>query len=60
MDELFGQIKLLEEENKLLEKEYTNLDNELAQKKAEISARDFLYEKEQQDFEKKIQYFSIN
>ena len=57
MDELFERIKLLEEENKLLEKEYTNLDNELAQKKAEMSARDFLSEKEQQDFEKKNSIF---
>ena len=57
MDELFERIKLLEEENKLLEKEYTNLDNELAQKKAEISARDFLSEKEQQDFEKNNSIF---
>ena len=57
MDELFERIKLLEEENKLLEKEYTNLDNELAQKKAKMSARDFLSEKEQQDFEKKNSIF---
>ena len=57
MDELFERIKLLEEENKLLEKEYTNLDNKLAQKKAEMSARDFLSEKEQQDFEKKNSIF---
>ena len=58
MDELFERIKILEEENKLLEKEYQNLDNELNQKKAEMSARNFLTEKEQADFEKKKFHFS--
>ena len=29
MDELFERIKILEQENKLLETEYNNLDNEL-------------------------------
>ena len=57
MDELFERIKILEEENKLLEKEYQNLDNELNQKKAEMSARNFLTEKEQADFEKKNSIF---
>ena len=42
MDELFERIKLLEQENKLLEIEYNNLDNELLQKKAEMSAKNFL------------------
>ena len=57
MDELFERIKILEEENKLLEKEYQNLDNELNQKKAEMSARNFLTEKEQEELEKKNSIF---
>ena len=35
MDELFERIKLLEDENKILENEYNELDNQLQQKKAE-------------------------
>ena len=42
MDELFERIKILEQENKLLETEYNNLDNELLKKKAEISAKQFM------------------
>jgi len=53
MDELFERIKVLEEENKILEKECSSLDNELNQKKAEMSAKNFLTEKEKADIEKK-------
>ena len=57
MDELFERIKILEEENKLLEKEYANLDNELNKKKAEVSAKNFLTEKEKEESEKKNAIF---
>ena len=57
MDELFERIKVLEEENKILEKECASLDNELNQKKAEMSAKNFLTEKEKADIEKKNAIF---
>ena len=57
MDDLFERIKVLEEENKILEKEYTNLDNELNKKKAEMSAKNFLTEKEKDEMEKKNAIF---
>lgn len=57
MDELFERIKVLEEENKILEQEYTNIDNELNKKKAELSAKNFLTEKEKAEIEKKNAIF---
>ena len=57
MDDLFERIKILEEENKILEKEYTNIDNELNKKKAEMSAKNFLSEKEKAEIEKKNTIF---
>ena len=57
MDDLFERIKILEEENKILEKEYTNIDNELNKKKAEMSAKNFLSEKEKAEIEKKNAIF---
>ena len=57
MDELFERIKVLEEENKILEQEYKNIDNELNKKKAELSAKNFLTEKEKAEIEKKNAVF---
>ena len=57
MDELFERIKVLEEENKILEQEYKNIDNELNKKKAELSAKNFLTEKEKAEIEKKNAIF---
>ena len=57
MDELFERIKVLEEENKILEQEYTSIDNELNKKKAELSAKNFLTEKEKAEIEKKNAIF---
>lgn len=57
MDELFEKIKILEEENKVLEKEYADLDNELNKKKAEMSAKNFFTEQEKIESEKKNQIF---
>ena len=57
MDELFERIKVLEEENKILEQEYTNIDNELNKKKAELSAKNFLTDKEKAEIEKKNAIF---
>ena len=58
MDELFERIKVLEEENKILEQEYTSIDNELNKKKAELSAKNFLTDKEKAEIEKKMLFFS--
>lgn len=57
MDELFERIKVLEEENKILEQEYKNIDNELNKKKAELSAKNFLTDKEKAEIEKKNAIF---
>ncbi len=57
MDELFERIKVLEEENKILEQEYTSIDNELNKKKAELSAKNFLTDKEKAEIEKKNAIF---
>ena len=57
MDELFERIKILEQENKLLEAEYNNLDNELLKKKAEISAKQFMSEEESKESKKKHEIF---
>ena len=57
MDELFERIKLLEQENKILEEEYNNLDNEFLQKKAELSAKNFLSEEENKESKKKHEIF---
>ena len=47
----------VEEENKILEQEYKNIDNELNKKKAELSAKNFLTEKEKAEIEKKNAIF---
>ena len=57
MDELFERIKVLEEENKILEQEYKNIDNELNKKKAELSAKNFLTDKEKAEIDKKNAIF---
>ena len=57
MDELFERIKILEQENKLLETEYNNLDNELLKKKAEISAKQFMTEEESKESNIKHEIF---
>ena len=54
---IINKLNLLEEENKILEKECASLDNELNQKKAEMSAKNFLTEKEKADIEKKNAIF---
>ena len=35
MDELFERIKILEEENKVLENEYNDINNQIQKKKTE-------------------------
>ena len=54
MDELFERIKLLEEENKALQKEYEDLDNELLEKKSEQFLNEWLSEEEKAQNKKKL------
>ena len=54
MDEFFERIKILEEENKYLEKEYLDLDNQLIQKKMEQSVNEWLSPEEKKESEKRL------
>ena len=54
MDELFERIKILEEENKMLENEYNDLDNQLKLKKTEQFTKQWLSDKEKEENQKKI------
>ena len=54
MDELFERIKILEDESKVLEKEYNDLENELQNKKIEQSTKKWLSNKEKEENQKKL------
>ena len=54
MDELFERIKILEEEAKVLEKEYTDLDNEVQNKKVAKTSKRWLSDQEKEESQKKI------
>ena len=58
MDELFERIKLLEEENKALEKEFNDLDNELLKKRSEQSMNEWLTKEEQDQNKKKLEEYT--
>ena len=58
MDELFERIKLLEDENKILENEYNELDNQLQQKKAEQFTKAWLSDKEKVENKKKLEDYT--
>ena len=53
MDELFERIKILEEENKVLENEYNDLNNQIQKKKTEEFTKQWLSDKEKEDSQKK-------
>ena len=57
MDELFERIKLLEEENKVLEKENSDLNFELQSKKNSELNRAWLSEKEEQELNNRKEIF---
>ena len=54
MDELFERIKVLEDENKFLQKEFNDLNDELQEKKMEHIVKEWLPEKEKEESEKKL------
>ena len=54
MDELFERIKVLEDENKFLQKEFNDLNDELQEKKMEHIVKEWLTEKEKEESEKKL------
>jgi len=58
MDELFERIKILEDESKVLEKEYNDLNNELQLKKIEESTKKWLSDKEKEENQKKIDSYT--
>ena len=58
MDELFERIKILEEENKILENEFNNLDPELQIKKAEHFTKKWLPDKDREENKKKLEEYS--
>ena len=58
MDELFERIKLLENENKVLEEEYKNLDNELNKKKNEQFINEWLSNEEQEQNKKNLDIYT--
>ena len=58
MDELFERIKILEDESKILEKEYNDLNNELQLKKIEESTKKWLSDKEKEENQKKIDSYT--
>ena len=58
MDELFERIKILEEENKVLENEYNDLNNQLQKKKTEETTKLWLSDKEKEDSQKKIDEYT--
>ena len=60
MDELFERIKLLEEENKVLEKENSDLNFELQSKKNSELNRAWLSEKEEQELKNRKEIFQKN
>ena len=60
MDELFERIKILEEENKVLENEYNDLNNQIQKKKTEEFTKQWLSDKEKEDIQKKIDEYTKN
>ena len=52
MDELFERIKILEEEAKVLEKEYSDLDNEVQNKKVAKTSKRWLSDQEKEENQK--------
>ena len=54
MNELFERIKVLEDENKFLQKEFNDLNDELQEKKMEHIVKEWLPEKEKEESEKKL------
>ena len=58
IDELSERIKILEEENKSLQKEYDDLDNEFLQKKSEQLLSSWLSEDEKVSNQKKLEEYN--
>ena len=58
MDELFERIKILEDENKILEKEYNDLDTELQLKKLERYTKAWLSDKDKAENQKKLDQYT--